>query len=61
MKKNKALEIFLDGSSNLTYKTVDQKTNTLFYIENYKSLQKNSLKLDSKQNFLKNLTKKKID
>ena len=57
MKKNKILEIFPDGSLNIIHKTTCQKTSTIFYIEDYKTLQTNVLKSNSKSKFFKNSTK----
>lgn len=54
MKKNKILEIFPDGSLNIIHKTTCQKTSTIFYIEDYKTLQTNVLKSNSKSKLFKN-------
>lgn len=57
MKKNKILEIFPDGSLNITRKTICQKTSTIFYIKDYKILQTHLLEATSKSRLFKNTTK----
>ena len=57
MKKNKILEIFPDGSSHITHKTIGQKISTILHIKDYKTLQTHLLKATPKLKLFKNTTK----